>query len=75
MKYSPSYDDVPRADFLIKIRLSKKEVERLRRYLKKRGGVGWRGLDIDVRRFVTETGSCTATNDLVDFAERAEHES
>lgn len=74
MKYSPSYDGKPRADFTIKVRLTKKEVERLRRYLKKRGKLGRRGLDIDVRRFVTETGSTTATEDLIDFAERTEEE-
>lgn len=67
MKYSLSYDGQPRADFSIKIRLTQKEVERIRRYLKHKGK---RGLDIDVRRFVTEIGSATANEDVIDFSER-----
>lgn len=67
MKYSPSFDGTPRADFRIEIRLSKNEVERLRRYLKKKNK---RSLDIDVRRLVYEMGSVMATEDLIDFSER-----
>lgn len=52
MKYTASYDGQDRVSLAIpNLRFTKKEIEKVRRFLKKNGK---RGLDIDIRRFVFE---------------------
>lgn len=72
MKYYPSYDGIPRADFPIKLRLTKQEVERLRYSLKKKGK---RALDTDVRNFVSEMCSwIIIENEVMSFLKDGESE-